>query len=554
MAPSLTTAAAVPAPAAPVVHLNLQDGTLMPESPSESVKDVFTPVDEKHDIEISEDDRLTAYIDKDGAQVLVTWTRAEQRRVVRKADFLFLPIFTALFFWFGLDRSNISGVLTTSFLKDTGLTRDQANNGTSLLWLGIVLLEIPSNVVLHRIGAHWWIPVQVILWGLAEVLHSQIKGVGGYYTARLFLGLLESGFLPGSLYTLSRWYSRGELAKRSVIFFYGNTLSAAFGSLLYAGCLRIDNHLGVKAWQWIFIICGVSTITAGLAALLLIPSSPRKTAGRIRGKGWLSEREADIFLARLVLDDPLQGHPSTMKIRWSDIKGVLGDWRLWPHLIICLSGLQATASLNTWGATIIKSLGFTAIRANLLNVPPSILSMILTLPVAALVDRYRKYGYAVLLSSTWAFTGLVALYNLPILQKASWSFYAAYVFTLSAPAWQPIHVTWVSLNAKTPQKRAISYAVYMGCSNLGSTYGAQVFRAKDAPQYRTAFAACIALAAVWLTSVGLHTIQYAWSNKRLAKKQAAASAAAHSTSTDSLAGKEKVEGPEEPAKPFKFFY
>lgn len=94
MAPSLTTAAAVPAPAAPVVHLNLQDGTLMPESPSESVKDVFTPVDEKHDIEISEDDRLTAYIDKDGAQVLVTWTRAEQRRVVRKADFLFLPIFT----------------------------------------------------------------------------------------------------------------------------------------------------------------------------------------------------------------------------------------------------------------------------------------------------------------------------------------------------------------------------------------------------------------------------------------------------------------------------
>lgn len=62
--------------------------------------------------------------------------------------------------------------------------------------------------------------------------------------------VLESGFLPGSLYTLSRWYSRGELAKRSVIFFYGNTLSAAFGSLLYAGCLRIDGHLGVKAWQW----------------------------------------------------------------------------------------------------------------------------------------------------------------------------------------------------------------------------------------------------------------------------------------------------------------
>jgi hypothetical protein len=164
--------------------------------------------------------------------------------------------------------------------------------------------------------------------------------------------VLESGFLPGSLYTLSRWYSRSELAKRSVIFFYGNTLSAAFGSLLYAGCLKLDNHLGVKAWQWygcnvavdnyilrltIFLSIGFLSsaahrqlvslvlsydtatkltpqclVAAGLLALLLIPSSPRKSA-------WLTEREADIFVARLTLDDPLQGHASTMKIAWSDM-------------------------------------------------------------------------------------------------------------------------------------------------------------------------------------------------------------------------------------------
>lgn len=178
------------------------------------------------------------------------------------------------------------------------MTRDQANNGTSLLWLGIVLLEIPSNV--SMITCLCWQTIRITaladegyfcrlsytvsehtvgylsrsssgVWRRFSIPRSKVLEViilpdcSWVVSIQLFLiekskdkkakpchicSVLESGFLPGSLYTLSRWYSRGELAKRSVIFFYGNTLSAAFGSLLYAGCLRIDNHLGVKAWQW----------------------------------------------------------------------------------------------------------------------------------------------------------------------------------------------------------------------------------------------------------------------------------------------------------------
>ena len=94
MAPSLTTAAAVPYPTVTVSPpAQLSDKSAL-ESPAESVKDLFTPLDEKKDIETSSEDRLQAYIDKNGEQVLITWTRVEQRKVVRKADFLFLPIFT----------------------------------------------------------------------------------------------------------------------------------------------------------------------------------------------------------------------------------------------------------------------------------------------------------------------------------------------------------------------------------------------------------------------------------------------------------------------------
>ncbi|KEZ44019.1 hypothetical protein SAPIO_CDS3738 [Scedosporium apiospermum] len=384
---------------------------------------------ERHS-EASSDGVFHQIIVKDGQDVLVSWTLEEEKHVVRKADFLFLPIFALMFTWMAIDRTNVSGVLTSTFLHDTGMTRDQANTGVSLLWLGIVLLEIPSNVILHRIGPTYWIPGQVVVWGLIEVLQCFVKNSSGWYAARLFLGMAESGFIPGGLYTLSRWYTEDELTSRTAAFFFGPSISAAFGSLISSGALRLEGQQGL-----IFIICGVSTIATGVLAFAIVPKSPYHTGrlfgGLLRVRGWLSEREADIFSARLIRKGNAKSHGSTLHIGWKDITDVIFHWATWPYLIACLSGLQAINGLSTWGATIIKSLGFSSIHANLLNAP----------------------GF-------WTLACLIALYHLPVSSKKSWSFYAAYLLTQAAPGWQPINVTWLSLNFKTPQKRAIAYAVY----------------------------------------------------------------------------------------------
>lgn len=107
--------------------------------------------------------------------------------------------------------------------------------------------------MLHRIGPHVWIPLQVLVWGLIEVLQMFVKNAGGWYAARLFLGLAESGFIPGSLYILSRWYTQDELAKRTTIFFFGPSISAAFGSLISAGALHIEGANGFYGWQWLVL-------------------------------------------------------------------------------------------------------------------------------------------------------------------------------------------------------------------------------------------------------------------------------------------------------------
>ncbi|XXH00181.1 hypothetical protein Hte_006523 [Hypoxylon texense] len=395
------------------------------------------------------------HIERNGQQVLVSWTKEEEKRVVRKADYLFLPIFALMFTWMAIDRTNVSGVLTSTFLKDTGMTRDQANTGVSLLWFGIVLLEIPSNIVLHRVGPHFWIPLQVVVWGVLEVLQAQVRGAGGWYAARLFLGLAESGFIPGSLYVLSRWYTHHELASRTTLFFFGPSVSAAFGSLISAGALRIDGKAGLFGWQWIFLICGVSTIATGLLAFTLVPKSPHDTdrlfGGLVPWKGWLSEREADVFVARIIRADPKKGQASTMNIGLKDITDVLFDWTTWPYLIVCLSGLQSVGGLSTWGATIIQSLGFTSIRANLLNAPAPVLASLFGLVLSWFVDRNKRFGYSIAFVAVWTLVGLIALYS-------------------------------------------------------------------DAPLYRRAWAACLALGAVWLTTIIVQTLLLKWSNRRFAKK------------------------------------
>ena len=196
----------------------------------------------------------------------------------------------------------------------------------------------------------------------------------------------------------------------------------------------------------------------------------------------------------------------------------MADIKTWPYLIACLSGLQAVNGLSTWGATIIKSLGFSSIRANLLSVPGPILGSLNGLILAFFVDRYKRFGYAITFAAVWTLAGLIALFKLPVTSKGSWSFYAALVVVSAAPGWQPLNVTWLSLNSKTPQQRAVAYAVYIGCSNLGGTYGNQVFRASDAPLYRNAWIACISLGVVWLAVIVLQTLGFKLANRTFAKK------------------------------------
>lgn len=135
----------------------------------------------------------------------ITYTSVEESRLVRKLDLIILPLLILPFIALQLDRGNAANAVTDSLLTDIPITLSQYNLGQQLLFLGIVILEIPSNLILFRVGPSRFISAQIFAWGLVATLQAFIKGHGAtsFLLTRLLLGMCESGYIPAGLWTIT---------------------------------------------------------------------------------------------------------------------------------------------------------------------------------------------------------------------------------------------------------------------------------------------------------------------------------------------------------------
>lgn len=172
---------------------------------------------------------------------------------MQRLDLFLMPILVAGFFILQLDRSNISNALTDTITEDLHITKDDVNFGSQLMSIGIVVAEIPANLILQRLGASVWLTSQMFLWGLVALTQTWCTNIHSFYATRFLLGLFEGGYIPGAQYMLSLFYTRKELAKRTAIFYFGNYLAAALGSLIAAGVLQMAGIRGLSGWQWLFL-------------------------------------------------------------------------------------------------------------------------------------------------------------------------------------------------------------------------------------------------------------------------------------------------------------
>ena len=176
-----------------------------------------------------------------------------EKSLKRKLD-LRCGLFVLIYIMNYLDRNNIASARLKGLQDDLKLNNTQYATCLSILYVGYILMQVPSNIFINRISRpSIYISVVMVIWGLISTLSGVATNFSGMVTIRFFLGFVEAAFLPGALLILSKWYTRRELTLRNAILFCGNLISNAFSALVGAGVLsNMQGTLGHAAWRWLF--------------------------------------------------------------------------------------------------------------------------------------------------------------------------------------------------------------------------------------------------------------------------------------------------------------
>jgi MFS family permease len=221
---------------------------------------------------------------------------------VGKATRRLLPFLLLLYVLAFLDRVNI-GYAKQAFLADTGLSEAAYAFGAGVFFVPYALLAIPSNILLHRLGARIWLPGIMVVWGVISALTLLATGPHNFAALRFLLGAAESGFFPGVILYLTLWFPAGTRHRILGLFYFGAPLAQILGGPLSGMLLDMNGAAGLHGWQWMFLVEGVLAVLAGVWAYRYLTDRPAEAA-------WLSAPERAALQGELDAEDRRKAAPA----------------------------------------------------------------------------------------------------------------------------------------------------------------------------------------------------------------------------------------------------
>ncbi|KAL1626854.1 hypothetical protein SLS56_006671 [Neofusicoccum ribis] len=263
--------------------------------------------------------------------------------LVRKLDRRIMPILWAMYFLNYLDRNALPQARLNSLEEDLSLEGVQYNTAISILFVGYLLMQVPSNMFLTRTRPSIYMSVCMIGWAGISAATAGVKNYAGLVACRFFLGFVEAPFYPGALYLLSVFYTRKELATRISILYTGQVVSTGCSGLIAAATFAtLDKAKGIAGWQWLFIIKeGSITALIAIFGFILLPDDPSQTR-------WLTP----LAVARIERDTVGQAARGST---WDGLQQACRDPRTW--LFCLMQNLHISAcSFNNFFPTIVQSM------------------------------------------------------------------------------------------------------------------------------------------------------------------------------------------------------
>ncbi|KAF4552056.1 MFS-type transporter-like protein 38 [Elsinoe fawcettii] len=424
---------------------------------------------------------------------------AVEKSMKRKLD-LRCSLFVLIYIMNYLDRNNIAAARLKGLQADLKLNDTQYATCLSILYVGYILMQVPSNMMINRISRpSYYISGAILLWGMISTLSGNVNNFSGMVAVRFFLGFVEAAFLPGALLIQSKWYTRKELTLRNAILFCGNLISNAFSALVGAGVLsNMEGVLGHAAWRWLFWIEGAFTMFLGILAAFILPDLPSNSRG-------FTEEELQVAQLRMIEDVGEADTDSEDQGPFDGLIMCLKDTKVYV-MMFTFTAYVVGLSFNAFFPTLTGTLGFSYVPTLLMSAPPWAFSCIISLFVSWHADRTQEKFLHIVGPVCVGIIGFVI--SMSTLNVAGR--YIALFLQASAYAGFIVFYSWISSSfPRPPAKRAVAIALINAFSQLGNIAGSYVWGLKE-NGYRKSYG--IVLSMFGVTIVGCYAFKLILNN------------------------------------------
>jgi len=319
-------------------------------------------------------------------------------KTIRKIQIRILPFLFILYVISYLDRINI-GFAALTMNKELAITSQQFGLLVGIFFFGYFLFEIPSNLMLHKVGARVWIARILISWGIVAMLSGFSRNVSQLYVARFLLGLAEAGYFPGIVLYLTYWFRQREQAQAIALFLTGLPVTSIMGAPVSGLILDHVHWLGVSSWRWLLVLEGIPAVACGVLTYFLLPGRPAEAKFLTQDeKRWITEE----------LDQEERQKGGTHKI--SALKA-LSNGRVWHLASIGFTLNIGMYSLSFWMPQFVKSLSslYSNTTIGFLVMIPYLVGLLAMILLSRNSDRTMERKYHAAIPALIAGIALVSL-------------------------------------------------------------------------------------------------------------------------------------------------
>ncbi|KAL1914241.1 uncharacterized protein VTP21DRAFT_9081 [Calcarisporiella thermophila] len=337
-----------------------------------------------------------------------------------------------------------------------------------VFYASYIALEIPTNLLITKVGASRWIPVSITAWSIATICHAAVSEYSHLVLTRFFLGAAESGIAAGLTVYLTTFYKREEMMRRMMILQCSSLFGNAFGGLIaYAIQRNLEGAAGLSSWRWIFILEGGASLVFGSVTFFTFPSKPDTAI-------FLCLEHRRLAAKRIIASDSLSR--TDVKLKLLHIKAAILDYKTWVFAILITLHAVINLAITYYLPTIIRDLGtFEPIYSNLMTVPPHIFAILMAVIVSMSSERLTERGLHTILPrvvSFFAYVGLLVKDWDPKMQYTAVFFLNAGNFSSQIPL-----ITWFSNAFAGHYKKATSIAIIDAVASMSGIISGYIYSA-----------------------------------------------------------------------------